>query len=360
MLNRLMRARDRFFGIGEADTSVPVFDGPLKPDNRLETADVFLTVEGLDDLCVDAAGRLFVSAGDAVLAVDPSGATESFARLPGTIQALSAYRDGLVAVTRDSLHFLGGQLDGRVVMLAAGSSAHCVNALCETPRGTVLLSDGSAAVDHADWSRDLLSRGRTGRLLEYFPDSGEFRVHVSGMAYCYGVCAHEDGILGTESWRHRVVMVRDGKPITGFGEIPGYPSRIVPASGGGFWLTVFAPRSQLLEFVLREDAFRDEMMATVAPRYWVAPALSSGQDFLEPLQQGGVRQMGILKPWAPPRSYGLVIRLDQSLSPRYSVHSRVGGRRHGITAALEFDGALLALSKGSGSVVRIPLSEIEK
>lgn len=360
MLNSLMRARDRFFGIGEADTSVPVFDGPLKPDNRLEVAAVFLEAEGLDDLCVDAAGRLFVSAGDAVLAVDRDGVAEPFTRLPGTVQALAAYRGGLVAATRDSLHFVGGQLDGRVVPLADGMVAHCVNALCESPQGTLLISDGSAAVDHADWSRDLLSLGRTGRLLEYFPDSGEFQVRFSDMAYCYGVCAHEGGMLGSEPWRHRVVVVRDGKAVTGCGEIPGYPSRIVPASGGGFWLTVFAPRSQLLEFVLREDAFRLEMMATVEPRYWVAPALSSGQDFLEPLQQGSVRQMGILKPWAPPRSYGLVIRLGQDLSPRYSVHSRVGGRRHGITAVVEFDGALLALSKGSASVVRIPLSEIEK
>jgi hypothetical protein len=355
-----MRARDRFFGIGEADTSVPVFDGPLKPDNRLESAAVFLEAEGLDDLCVDAAGRLFVSAGDAILSVDGGGAANAVARLSAPIQALTAYRDGLAAATRDSLHFVGGQLDGKVVPLGASASDRCVNALGESPQGNLLISDGSAETDYADWSRDLLSRGRTGRLLEYSPDSGEFQVRSSGMAYCYGVCAHEGGILGAESWRHRVVLVRDGKSVTGFGEIPGYPSRIVPASGGGFWLTVFAPRCQLLEFVLREDGFRQEMMATVEPRYWVAPALSSGQDFLEPLQQGSVRQMGILKPWAPPRSYGLVIRLGRDLSPQYSVHSRVGGRRHGITAVVEFDGALLALSKGSGSVVRIPLSEIEK
>ncbi len=360
MLNSLMRARDRFFGIGEADTSVPVFDGPLKPDNRLETADVFLVAEGLDDMCVDSAGRLFVSARETVLAVDASGETKSLVRLPETIQALAAYQDGLVAATRGSLHFVGGQMDGRVVPLADSTAARCVNALCESHQGTVLISDGSADVDHADWSRDLLSRGRTGRLLEYLPDSSKFRVLSSDMAYCYGVCAHEGGILGSESWRHRVVAVRDGKPVTGSSEIPGYPSRIVPAGSGGYWLTVFAPRSQLLEFVLREDGFRQEMMATVEQKYWVAPALSSGQDFLEPLQQGGVRQMGILKPWAPPRSYGLVIRLDQNLSPRYSVHSRVGGRRHGITAVAEFDGALLALSKGSGSVVRIFLSDIEK
>src|SRR3546814_8325764 len=101
------------------------------------------------------------------------------------------------------------------------------------------------------------------------------------------------------------------------------------------------------------------MMQTIEPKYWIAPALSSGSDFLEPLQQGSVRQMGILKPWAPPRSYGLVLRLSKDLEPLYSVHSRVGGLHHGITAALEYDGALMALSKGSGRILRVPLRSEE-
>ncbi len=90
---------------------------------------------------------------------------------------------------------------------------------------------------------------------------------------------------------------------------PGYPSRMAPARGGGFWLSCFVRRTQLVEFVLREPAYRRRMMAEIDPRYWIAPALSSGASFLEPLQGAGVKQMGVLKPWAPPRSYGLVLRI---------------------------------------------------
>jgi hypothetical protein len=89
----------------------------------------------------------------------------------------------------------------------------------------------------------------------------------------------------------------------------------------------------------------------------IAPALSSGQDFIEPLQQGGVRQMGQLKPWAPARSYGLVVRLDDEFQPLHSLHSRVGGYHHGVTAVAEFHDALLVLAKGADKVLRLDVSD---
>ena len=58
--------------------------------------------------------------------------------------------------------------------------------------------------------------------------------------------------------------------------------------------------------------------------------------------------MGILKPWAPPRSYGLVIRLDADGQPLYSLHSRVDGDNHGVVAAVECDGALVRARQGAG------------
>ena len=74
------------------------------------------------------------------------------------------------------------------------------------------------------------------------------------------------------------------------------------------------------------------MMEEIDPRYWIAPALRSGNTFLEPMQGGSLKTMGVLKPWAPPRSYGLVIRLDDAGPVRYSLHSRVDGKHHGIIA----------------------------
>ena len=109
--------------------------------------------------------------------------------------------------------------------------------------------------------------------------------------------------------------------------LPGYPSRMAPAAGGGWWLTCFTLRTQLVEFVLREPAFRRRMLKEIDPRYWIAPALNSGNTFLEPMQGAHLKTMGVVKPWAPPRSYGLVIRLDERGLIRYSLHSRFDGQQ---------------------------------
>lgn len=142
-------------------------------------------------------------------------------------------------------------------------------------------------------------------------------------------------------------------------ELPGYPSRMSVAAGGGFWLSCFVCRSQLVEFVLREPAYRQRMVQEIDPRYWIAPALSSGHSFLEPLQGAGVKQMGMLKPWAPPRSYGLVLRVSADGRILSSLHSQVDGRHHGVTAVVECAGALWAASKGSGRLLRIDLNKAE-
>ncbi len=70
-------------------------------------------------------------------------------------------------------------------------------------------------------------------------------------------------------------------------------------------------RTHLVEFVLREDDFREEMMRTIPPAYWIAPALATSSDCHEPMQFGSIKALGIEKPWAPPRSYGLVVRIDE-------------------------------------------------
>src|SRR5690606_26340006 len=91
----------------------------------------------------------------------------------------------------------------------------------------------------------------------------------------------------------------------------------------------------------------------VDPEFWIAPALSSGRSFKEPLQAGGVIRLGVHKPWAPTRSYGLVVRLDEDAQPVWSLHSRANGKRHGITSTVETAQGLVAASRGRGEVILI-------
>jgi hypothetical protein len=92
------------------------------------------------------------------------------------------------------------------------------------------------------------------------------------------------------------------------------------------------------------------MIREIDADYWVAPCLRSGATPLEPTQQGGVKQLGVLKPWSPSRSYGLVARLDPAFRPIASLHSRANGRRHGVTSCLMVDKRLFFAAKGDGIV----------
>jgi hypothetical protein len=53
----------------------------------------------------------------------------------------------------------------------------------------------------------------------------------------------------------------------------------------------------------------------------------------------------------------MVVKLDASLQPVSSVHSRANGTRHGTTSAVELDGKLLIASKGGDCVLAIDLVE---
>ncbi len=137
----------------------------------------------------------------------------------------------------------------------------------------------------------------------------------------------------------------------------GYPARIVRGAGGYYWLAFFALRTQLTEFILREHAFRTKMMANVPPHLWVGPTLGGAFDYREPTQIGRIKKLGIQKPWAPPRSYGLVARLDAKGHAVESFHSRTSGRLHGVTAVADDRGRVLVVSKGHGKIAELPIGD---
>jgi sugar lactone lactonase YvrE len=359
MTTLLKRWSDRLLGRGDASVTTPIFDGALKPNQLLESSQVVAGFDAAMDMATDGV-NLFVADGERVLRIELDGRVVQVATAGGPISALAALPQGRFAVA------VGGReiciLEGSNVITswrdAAGKPFRSVNALSAAPDGRLLATEGSTVHDGEDWQRDLLSHGDSGRVLALDIGAAELREIASGLQGPFGVVAGEKATLYSESWRHRVVDIHSGRPATVMDNLPGYPSRIAPAAGGGYWLTAFAARTQLIEFVLRERVLRRRMLDEIDPRYWIAPAFSSGNNFLEPLQGGGVKQMGVLKPWAPPRSYGLVVRLDAQGLPLYSLHSRVGGVHHGIVAAAECHGRLYALSRGSGSLLALELSEL--
>ncbi|QPF91302.1 hypothetical protein [Bradyrhizobium commune] len=357
MIAAVREFANRFLGRGDATITVPSFDGALKPNQKLEAAETLLTCEAPEDLATDG-HNLFLADGRRLLSLNGGSASDvrSFER---QISALCVLPGGGLAVA----------LGGREVRLYPSPTAvqpsvtfadaafNAINALALAEDNTLIATDGSANCGVDDWARDLLELNRSGRVYRLDPAGKTVTRLAQGLGYAFGACAHGEGTLVSESWRHRLVLLAPGAaPRAVLAHLPVYPSRLSKASGGGYWLTAFTARTQLVEFVLREPGYRRRMMAEIAPEYWVAPRLRSGLSFKEPMQGAHIKTMGVIKPWAPPRSYGLIIRLDADGQPLYSLHSRVDGINHGIVAAIEMGDDLILIAKGPGRVLRLPLS----
>lgn len=342
--------------------AIPSMDGAFGPNDRLErTPPIDEPLPGADAVAEGADGAIYVSAGPKVWRLSGVGYADRavFAEFDSDVGALACHPDGrLLACTARGLTAVHS--DGRKSMLAAaeGEPLHCLTAVTTAPDGSIFASDGSTRHGAADWCVDLMERNSLGRIIACGPGLEDVRVLLRHRNYPAGLAVAPDGHLWfTEAFAHSLSRARISAPgdiaapETVIRNMPGYPSRLGRSADGGFWLSLFAVRTHLVEFVLREDDFREEMMRTIPQAYWIAPALPSTRDCLEPLQLGGLRALGIEKPWAPPRSYGLLARLDADGEVVESLHSRVGGKHHGITAAIETAQGVVIVSKGSGRVL---------
>ncbi|MDQ0474039.1 strictosidine synthase [Labrys wisconsinensis] len=362
MIALISRLRDRLTGAGEHAVTMPPMDGALRPNRALEEAPLVLQAQAPDALVATPLGVLFTS-GNHVrrLPRHPDEAAETVRTFDAPVSCLAAGRDGSLAVglTDRRIIFFGGSRDGQTLDKVGGRPLVCPTALAFDEEGALIVCLGSSRHAPQDWRRDLMQRGATGSVWR-IEAGGKATCLADALAYPHGVLARGGRIFVSESWRSRILAIRpDGPPAPVLSDLPGYPARLAPRTGGGAWLAVFAPRSQLIEFVLRERSFREQMMAEVEEAHWIAPSLTAPRSFLEPMQGGALKQLGILKPWAPTRSFGLVVGLDHGFRPDASWHSRADGVRHGITAAIEAGGRLLVASKGGDAILTLPLPSVE-
>jgi len=336
---------------GKAVT-IPPLDGAFRPNTRLDDAPAFAELGEPDNLLVRD-GRLLASSGNAVYSIAAATGPVVTETFTSSVTALARSPSGELTVGLESGKLL---IAGEYVSLPA--EIRCITALAYADDGALWLANGSAEHAPSQWASDLMKKGASGSLWKRDAAGGDFRKLAGDIAFPYGLHPVGSDVLVSESWRHQLVRFDGaaGSRSTALTHLPGYPARLSPAADGGAWLTLFAPRNRLIEFVLQESHYRQDMIDQVPPAYWIAPALASNRSFLEPLQCGGIRTMGIHKPWSPSRSYGLVVKLDQSMQPQFSLHSRANGTRHGVCSVAEKDGLLFIASRGGDCVLAIDLA----
>ncbi|MGA7804989.1 SMP-30/gluconolactonase/LRE family protein [Bradyrhizobium sp.] len=346
------------------ESAIPPLDGALSPNDRLDDcAPIGLPLPGLDDVAIASDGTVYVSAGRSVLKLSGSGLSSR----------------ALVAEFEDDAGGLAIHPDGRLLVCIAGRGLAAIDPAHPNPRwldsvdgrglaglmsvvaaadGRIFAVEGSTGRRPEQWRHDLMEKRSKGRLIVCGPGLDDPRVLLRDLAYPFGLAIAADGasLWLAESWAHRLsrfALTGDGigeREIIA-GNLPGYPARIHPDAHGGLFLGLFARRTHLVEFVLKENDFREEMIATMPPEYWIAPAFAGGSDCLEPMQIGSVKALGIQKPWAPPRSYGLLVHLDSEGEATDSLHSRAGGRFHGVTGACDTEHGVVIAARGAGRLL---------
>jgi len=347
----LTTLRDRFFGRGAYAITLPPMDGVLRPNECLETAPVLTELPAPNHLHAEA-GTLWLTSGSSIYRVE-RGTNHVVDSCAASITAFARAADGRQAfATRDGSLRLPLPVQG----LSTDTLRQCITGLAFDGAGGCFLTVGSTQNPADAWQKDLLERRASGSLW-YVPAAGDARLMADGLAWPQSPLAEPDGsVLLSESSASRVLRITaSGQRAIAITNLPGYPAGLAHTANG-YALCIQAPRSQLIEFILREPEFCTQMIRDVPGQYWIAPSLHPPQSVLEPLQAGAVKQLGMLKPWAPTRSYGLVIELDRQFVPLYSHHSRANGTRHGTVSCAVVGGQLAVASIGAGCVLALNLA----
>jgi hypothetical protein len=346
--------------------AIPVLDGPLTPNRRVTDG---ARVGGGSELAapedvVAGPHGVFVSSGNTVVRIGDDGeSTEIVATLP-------APAGGLALDAQGALHVCAG--GSAVLRLGPGGTAEpvtppslsltCALAIAVAD-GRLYVAEGSDARPPADWVWDWADQQARGRILAVDFASGTSEVLAAGLRWPAGLALATDGrsLLFTESWGHRVSRLHLSGPRAGSVEpvvpnLPGYPARIHPDGGDGYWVAMLGLRTHLLDFIVTQRGYMREMTRTVNPEYWIRPRLRPVTDlpFLAPMQGGGIIVLGRKRYSAPPLTYGLAVHIDAAGGQLESIHDREGGDYPGIVAVASQGQHLFVASKGGDAVVRVP------
>ncbi|MEJ8573539.1 hypothetical protein [Microbaculum marinum] len=337
----------------EAQPSFPLLDGPLRPNDALEEAEAIPVAEP-HDMCIAADGSLLVSSGASLLRMNDwgDGGPVRVAEFGGAVTALACRDDGLAAVgiEGEGVKVLDADFAVHDGLYETDTRPTGTTALVFASNGDLLAADAGRDGGAYPYTRELFADSGGGRILR-ISENGTTTTVASQLRCPHGMVETSAGSLViSECWASGL---RTTGPEAGFNELPGNPGRIHRRQSGGYLLACLSRRDPLIDFIRTEEAFAARMMAEIEPEYWVAPRLSAQADYRYPVQSGATRLFGETKPWAPSLSYGLVVLLDTDFQPGASLHSRANGTRHGITTAVEWRGGIVALSRGSGELLRV-------
>lgn len=340
-----------------AHSSVPPMDAGLRPNSLLDKASDLLVAgeHEPDDVTTLSSGRVWFSSGCSVWELKESGA-EVVVDLPGQVGPMVVRDDAAVVAAVEGHGLVSLDRSGRVEDVCVDNLVgSCITDLTLLPDRTILATVGSRRFGNDGWARALVDTDHSGCLVRI--SGNKSQIVADDLPWPSGV-AHgdDDDLLLSLSLGLRIerrmpqTLSREGEPV--LTNLPAYPGRIRRGKGG-WWVAVPYVRNRGTELVLDEPELRRDLVDNIKPSQWPVPRLRSENPYTEPLQMGQLRVLGVLKPWAPPRAYGLVFLLGREGRVLRSFHSRVDGHRHGVTGVAEDGDRLVVAVHGGRTLVEL-------
>lgn len=325
-------------------------EGVMAPNTRLDRADA-MAVTDPGALCALVDGRLLITSGNAVLALDHWGATPvTWAQFDRPVSALAASDNGLVCV---ALAGGGGEvrdLQGETTGWTLPSS---LPELCDV----MFMGDGEIAgvvSGYSDMAEVLACAtwddAALGQVVAMRRD-GSTRQLARGLHCPLGIAPGQAGKPVVSLMERATIADLSGHAVQT--ALPAYLGRIRRIETG-YLIACLSRRDPLIEFLKTEQDFVAAMKQGIDPKHWISPRAVPEFTHDFPIELGATRLFGEIKPWAPSFSYGLIIETDRDFVPVGSAHSRANGTRHAITDTTLWNGVLVAVSQASGEVLNLP------
>lgn len=336
--------------------ALPPMEAGLRPNRRLDEAEVVLPPGDYEpeDVVMASSGEVLFSSGNGLFELR-AGDVRTVAEFSSPVGSLTVAGTDVVAAV-EGVGLVAVSTSGSTEELCTDPSvARCVTDLAALPDGSLLAAVGSRHVGADGWARALVDGDRSGRLVRV--DGTGAGVEADELGWPAGVAVTVEGdVVVSLSLEHRIekrAITSLAGPIRPlFTNLPVYPGR-VSATDGGCWVAAPYARNRVTELLLDEPELLAEMVATISPEEWFVPRLRSENPYTDPLQMGQLRVLGIVKPWAPPRSYGLAFRLGGDGRVVESAHSRVDGKRHGVTGVSTAGERVVLAARGHRSLLGI-------